>query len=321
LQAPYESNQIVDNVIEAFNQMVTMTTANERLTVNMIGLLDNSIKWCLKNNRRSLLLVRDNIELSKRFVEARDGVVQRLNLLLNDERLFEILCGNNTIEWGQFIDERQTLIVDTSGMSRPKMIFLGALISSGIKNYFRYQHRDEYQPLSLLVDECHLYLNADFFDILKEGRKYRLSCVLSTQDFSSISERMMRTMLNTGTLISYRVGHKEAQHLAQEMGCSPDTLQTLEKYHVSYLTPSQRGIAKTPMPPLVKKIVLPKKGQHPIEKFKHKWVPLQSYHPANDFDHLGDKVLVDAQRQGAETLLSEVTDSRIAKETTRDEKG
>jgi hypothetical protein len=254
MQAPYNPNQISDNIAEAVNQVIVLTSPNANLTVKMRSILDQAVKWCLGNNRRNLIAVRDYIVNLKGDGETRDGIIQRLNFLLNDDRMHPILCGNNSIEWGKLIDKGETLILDAFGMSREKMIFTGNIISQGIKNYFRYERPKDYKPLSLYVDECHLFTNYNFMDILKEGRKFKLGTVLATQDFAVIDEKLARIMCNVGTIITYRIGAREAYLLAREMDCTPQTLQFLEKYYVSYMTPKERGIAKAARPPIFKQI-------------------------------------------------------------------
>lgn len=300
MQSPYDPNTISDIIAEALNQVITLTTPNDKLTVKMRGILDKAIKWCLERNRRSLVHVRDFILNLKEpgIGETKDGVIQRLNFLLNDERLLPILCGNNSIEWGALIEKRETFILDCFGMSREKMIFTGNIISQGIKNYFRFQRPAQYKPLALYVDECQNFVNFNFMDILKEGRKYKLSCVLATQDFASIDEKLTKVMCNVGTLITYRVGFREAQLLANEMGKikedtveyvlqggklvekrtaydSREVLKTLEKHYLAYMTPQEKGIAKAPRPPLVKKIEPKVVKIQPRSKLA--WFPLEPY--------------------------------------------
>jgi hypothetical protein len=274
MQGPYSADQISDIIAEAVNQVIAMTAPNTSFTVKMRAILDRAVKWCLKNNRRNLLAVLDYIINLKGDGETRDGIIQRLNFLLNDERMQPILCGNESVEWGKLIENGETFILDAFGMSREKMIFAGNLISQGIKNYFRYERPKEYRPLSLYVDECHLFVNYNFMDILKEGRKYKLGTVLSTQDFATIDDKLARVMCNVGNILSYRLGAREARIVGAEMDCPASELQFLEKYHVAYLTPQGRGIAKAPRPPFVKTLEL--KKVEPKRKSQG-WFNLESY--------------------------------------------
>lgn len=275
MQTPYNPNQISDNIAESLNQVISLSSnGNKDLTVKMRSILDAAIKWCLGNNRRSLIAVRDYILNLKGEGETRDGIIQRLNFLLNDERMHTLLCGNNSIEWGKLIANRETFIFDAFGMSREKMIFAGNIISQGIKNYFRYEQPNEYRPLSVYMDECHLFTNYNVLDIIKEGRKYKLGLVLATQDLATIDEKLARVMCNVGTILAYKLGAREARLIANEMDCTPQTLQFLEKFHMAYMTPKERGIAKAPRPPMFKKIEV--KRVEPRRESKG-WFPLEPY--------------------------------------------
>ncbi|MBI5849298.1 MAG: hypothetical protein HZB31_15350 [Nitrospirae bacterium] len=285
MQAPYNPNQISDIIAEALNQVIKMTTSNENLTVKMRGILDEAVKWCLQRNRKSLIHVRDCILNMKEDGVTREGILHRINFLINDERIQPIICGNNSIEWGKLIQKGESFILDGFGMSREKMIFVGNIISHGIKNYFMYDRPREYKPLAMYVDEAHNFVNFNFLSILKEGRKFKLSCLMATQDFATIDEKLARVMANVGTLLSFRVGYREAQLLAREMGFKTDELQNLEKYHLAYRTPKERGIAKAPRPPFYKQLDV--KKVEPKSAPKSKWFvlePIGSYLPAKDYE-------------------------------------
>lgn len=278
--ANYSDAQICDIIIESMNQMITQTSANTIFTVKMVDLLVIAIKWCIGKNRRSLLHVLDYVKNMSGNAETRDGIIARLQFLLNDEKMVKLLCGNNSIEWGDLIAKKQTLIVDCSAMSREKMIFAGSLVTNGIKNYFRYSRPKEYLPVSVFIDECQNFLSPSVGDILKEARKYNVSFCLATQDFAVIREQMTRLLLNIGNIVSYRLGHREAAFVAGELDCTPQELQFIEKYHVMYLTPKARGIAKAPHPPfIVPKI--PVAAPEPVAGFQRKskptWFTTESY--------------------------------------------
>lgn len=279
--APYSDDQICDIIIESVNQMVKQTSPNNPFTVKMVDLLVIAIKWCLKNNRRSLLHVLDYVKNMSGNSETRDGITSRLQYLLNDPKTVKLLCGSNSIEWGQLIAKKQTLIMDCWGMNRVKMVFAGSLITNGIKNYFRHSKPKEYKPLSVFLDEAHLFLNPGITDVLAEGRKYNLSFCLATQSIAAIRDDIMRkVLLNVGNICTYRVGYQDAQLIAKELDMAPQDLQFIEKYHLAYLTPKARGIAKAPHPVLVREVQPPKVA--PQRKAKPVWFdlePLESYQP------------------------------------------
>ena len=282
MRGNYTEPQIVSIIMQSLNQVVTASAANTLTTVKMWDILDEEIKFNLSRNRKSLLNVLASVKNRTGNNETRDGLISRLNFLLNDDRMIKIICGNNSIEWGELIKNKETLIVDCSGMSKEQMIFMGSIVCNGFKDYFRYARVKEYFPVSLYIDECHNFLSSQnsIFDILKESRKYAISCTLATQDMATMDERLARVMLNSGNLIAYRLGYREANLFAREMEMSANDIQFIEKFHLAYLTPQERGIAKAPRPPIIKEVELPKTVEPQRNSKKPSWFtlePLESY--------------------------------------------
>lgn len=275
MMSDYSPSQISDIVAEAVNQVISICTPNERLSVKMRTILDTAIKECLKRNRFNLLNVRDYIANLRGDGETRDGILARLNFLLSDERMIKILCGNNSVKWGELISKRKTFIMDCSAMGKDKMVFVGNLITQGLTNYFRYERPEKYMPVSLFVDECHNFVSPNIFDILKEGRKYKISCVLSTQDLALFDPKLTRTMLNVGNIVSYRLGSREASLVSNELMMDAEQVQKLEKYHVAYINHKGKGIAKASRPPLVIDRPLPKM-EEPQRKTRPSWFAMGS---------------------------------------------
>ncbi len=276
LTLPFGRHQIVDNVIEIINQYVLRVTANQELTSRMHERLSEAILWCLKNNRRNFQAIADYLSTRSKKDEATEGILNRLNLFLRDEQFSKIINDENAIDWAELIKKGETFILDCFGMSRAKMILAGTIITHSIKSYFRYTYVKEYKPLLLYVDEAYNFVNENWFDVLKEGRKYKISAILATQDFATIDETLVRVMLSTiGTLVSFRVGYREAHYLSREFpSLTTEQLQFLEKYHIAYRTPEDEGIAKTSRPPIIEDIPI-KAGERSKEKFKLKWFPLE----------------------------------------------
>lgn len=92
MKSPYNDSQISSLIAEAINQVIVVTTPNQELTAKMREILDEAVKYCLKRNRRSLINVRDYIANLKGHSETRDGILARLNFILNDERMARIIC-------------------------------------------------------------------------------------------------------------------------------------------------------------------------------------------------------------------------------------
>jgi len=256
----YDPDDIADNLIECINQVVELSTDNVKLSARMRSILREAIVWCIDRGRRRLDSVVDYIQNhSQGHQETRQSVIDRLNMFIQDKRMQTILCEAPPINWEDIIENRQTFILDCHGLSEDKMIFLGTLVTHAIKSYLRFAKKNSFKPLVLVCDECHLFINPNYFTIIKEGRKYRIATILATQDFANMPAKLSRTILsNIGTLISFRVGHAEASAIAREftMLATAD-LQTLAKYHCAFRTPSSEGIARTLAPPFVQKRTVP----------------------------------------------------------------
>jgi len=216
------------------------------------------------------------LNTQKGDAETRDGIISRLDLLLKDEKLKRIICGPDTVNWKEFIRKGETLILDCFGMGRDKMLFIGCTVTHAIKSYFRYTRVKEYQPLIMYIDEAHNFINQNHLDILKEGRKYKLSAILATQDFATIDPTLVRVMLsNVGTLIVFRCGYREASLLANEFQTlSTSDLQFPDKFTCAYRTPEEEGVAKSQRPLYVKEVPI-KTNETKQRKFKLEWFPLE----------------------------------------------
>jgi hypothetical protein len=276
LDSGYDIFQISESGRDALNQMITQTSdQNKELTVKMCGIFDRGIKHCVEHQLKSLVNVRDWIVncQEKGVSEARDGLIQRLNFLLNDERMLPILCGQNGIRLKDLINKGESLILDCKGMGKEKMIFCGAIVAQMIKNYMRYD--EPTNPCAVYIDECQHFVGSNFLDTaLREGRKYKLAILLSTQQFAGMDNDLIHTMLGVGNIISFQVPYREATYLSKEMDIKPQDLQFIEKWHAAYMTPDERGILKVSRPPFT-----PKWEPKAEPKKKSDWFPLVSCQP------------------------------------------
>ena len=275
----YHPDDIADNLIECINQVVELSTDNVQLTVRMRSVLREAIIWCIENNRRRLDSVVDYLKnRGNGHAETRQSLIDRINMFIQDKRMHAILCEAPPINWEDIIENKRTFILDCHGMSEDKMIFLGTLVTHGIKSYLRYSRKTEFKPLALYVDECHLFINPNYFTLLKEGRKYHVSAILATQDFANMPKQLTATILsNVGTLLSFRVGFMEASLLSREFpSLQTADLQQLPKFHCAFRLFKGEGICRTLAPPFIKK-KKPETVELFKEKFKCGWFDTQSY--------------------------------------------
>ena len=256
MRLPYRPTIISSIGRECINQTISVTTsnANANLTSKMSNIFNEEMLNRIKLNHFSLVNVRDAIANRRGDNETRDGILSRLNFLLADERMNKILCGNETINIGELIRKKESLVISCKHMTPEQYVFLGTLITQLVAAYMMYEATTESNPASLWIDEAQLFIRESFLDVLKRIRKYHVSCFMATQDMASIANKINLVMLNVGTIIAFRVGANDASYLAREMRCAPEDLQFLPKFTFGYLTEDIRGFAKSTRPPFFKKI-------------------------------------------------------------------
>jgi hypothetical protein len=87
----------------------------------------------------------------------------------------------------------------------------------------------------LFIDEFHNFTTDSFAAILAEARKYRLCLTLSHQYIDQLSPVVRPAVFgNVGTIISFRVGHADAEALAGEFGVPyhPGVFTDLNRYEI-----------------------------------------------------------------------------------------
>jgi hypothetical protein len=257
--------------------MITTDGANKHTTAKMMDILNPTIAKNIELGRRTLEEVRADIACQKGNAETRDGILSRLNLLLQDPDFKQIICGDG-FEIGELIDKQESLIVDTSGLSLMKQVFMGTLIANLVKSYFLYARPKEYKPLIMTIDECHLFVSTGWTIIPKMARKYRISTILSTTDTSMMPKSLIHTLLsNSATIVALNTGFVEAQMLANEFtSISKEDIQGIKKYHAYVKTQEGEYLVKLPRPLYVKEVPI-KVIKQETRDFGLKWFDLPSY--------------------------------------------
>ncbi|AMM40848.1 hypothetical protein HS1_001044 [Candidatus Desulfofervidus auxilii] len=94
---------------------------------------------------------------------------------------------------------------------------------------------EERRPFYLYVDEFQNFLTLSFTNILSEARKYGLCLILSHQYIDQLDENIREAIFgNVGTIISFRIGAKDAKYLAREFypTFSETNFINLPNYHI-----------------------------------------------------------------------------------------
>jgi hypothetical protein len=78
---------------------------------------------------------------------------------------------------------------------------------------------EDRRDFSLYIDEFHSFGSDSFASILSEARKYRLSLTLAHQYLAQVSPKVLDAVIgNVGSIVSFRVGHHDAEALEKAMG-------------------------------------------------------------------------------------------------------
>ena len=140
---------------------------------------------------------------------------------------------------------------------------LGALLAA------QFQHvamtradvpEEERRDFHLYIDEFHNFTTDSLATALAEARKYRLSLTLAHQYLEQLSPETRAAVFgNVGTVISFRVGHTDAEVLAGEFGQSftAEQFADLDQHEV-FVRTLQNGIPREPFrarthPPISKR--------------------------------------------------------------------
>ena len=139
------------------------------------------------------------------------------------------------------MDNRRILIANLAKgrLGEDKASLIGALLVSSFElaASARADTPEERRPdFYLYADEFQNFATDSFAAILSEARKYRLSLGLFHQFEDQLSEPVRRAVFgNVGTIIVFRVGQRDAEHLAAELehDLTPEDLTSLGRFELA----------------------------------------------------------------------------------------
>ncbi|MBX3004605.1 MAG: DUF87 domain-containing protein [Anaerolineales bacterium] len=156
-------------------------------------------------------------------------ILNKLGNLLFDPDVRRIFQKKSTVNFRQVIDEQKILLVNV-----PKGILgesLSSLLAAFVVAHLQKAALSRASsptrpPFYLYLDEFQNYTTDNIADILSESRKYALSLILAHQYLQQLPDELRSAVLNTaGTIVSFRVGYKDAMELAKEIFPRPDFFQ------------------------------------------------------------------------------------------------
>lgn len=129
-----------------------------------------------------------------------------------------------TFDFRALMDERKILLVDLSGLGEGNGELIGALLVSDLLRAAFSRGdvpEDQRPPFHLFADEFERFMSTAFPQILDEGRKFRLFCVLAHQHRGQLEGSSRGSTLNIKNKIIFQVNSKDAQELAWEFDTTP----------------------------------------------------------------------------------------------------
>ena len=151
-----------------------------------------------------------------------------------------ILCQRKSkIDVRSIIDEQKLVIVNLAkgqvGENIARLfggllihsVFLAGLARIDTKPYLR-------RPFYVFADEFPIYGigSGTLKETLSEIRKYKIGVVLGNQYTGQVGDEVMDAIIgNVGSIVSFRIGDKDADMLHKKLGCSVESLMDLSNHH------------------------------------------------------------------------------------------
>jgi hypothetical protein len=145
-----------------------------------------------------------------------------------------------TLDPRAVMDEGKILIANLSKgkLGEDTTTLLGSLLVAGFEQAALARAdtaENERVDFYLYMDEVQNFATLSLAGMLQESRKYHLALVMANQYLEQLDERVQQAILgNVGTLITFRVGVRDAKILADEFfpEFSVEDLVSLPKYHI-----------------------------------------------------------------------------------------
>lgn len=287
----YRLNDLIDEFIEILDILISTTSkSNPLASENMKEVISEAIKALKEEDRninflyeflrypdvRKAYLARNPSRYWQELDRKEKGgssdealtakrVSIRLSKFVQDESLKKVINGENQLDIAEIAKNGQVVIVDTSGMSMEKRIYVTSLFSFAVKSYVEFQKQEEYHPLMFYLDECWMGVNSSFEYLLKFGRSFKVGFTLAHQEISSFpSIRTLKSIIsNCNTKIGmFPAGPEETAMLADVYGITKKDFLELGKHQAWVRILNRNSLVKTFPPPVPEMMETPTELLH-----------------------------------------------------------
>jgi len=278
----YDIDDIISEFVQILDILITLTASNPESTVLMREIIGMALRTFNKEQKNlnylvDFLLYRDvrkehikslpannkyyiywkefdaiegnRYPRNKDKIESAKRVASRL-LEISEGKMKDIVHGENELYISDIINRGESLLVDTSRMSRNSRIYLSNLIVYSVLSYCEYYEGNK-KPLIVYVDELKTIISPLFTELLARSRGKKVGFVLAHQNINQLSpSEVSGIMGNTKTYVLFNCGLDEADKYAPMFDVKPKELFSLEKYHAWVRIGNKNSLIKT-FPPLM----------------------------------------------------------------------
>ncbi len=154
--------------------------------------------------------------------EAISTILNKSGVFLADKILTGIVGQKTGISINDIVDNEKILIVNVSKgiVGEQTCTILGSMLTTSIQmaamRKARFNAADR-KPYFYYIDEAQSFISTSFSQMLSECRKYKLGILIAHQFTDQIPTELKEAILgNAGTIITFRLGTKDAALLANE---------------------------------------------------------------------------------------------------------
>lgn len=156
-------------------------------------------------------------------VEAVSPIQNKVGQFVSSKMIRNIIGQyKSTVDLEEIMNSGKILLLNLSQgkLGEDNAALLGAMIITQIQLSAMnrsFQKEEDRRDFFLYVDEFQNFATSSFIKILSEARKYRLALTLTNQYIEQLDESIMKAIFgNVGTLASFVVGARDADHLSKE---------------------------------------------------------------------------------------------------------
>jgi len=134
-----------------------------------------------------------------------------------------LIDNKDSLSLRKIMDEKKILLINLSkgAIGSDSAYLLGSLILSSLMSasFSRIDTpENDRLPFHIYLDEFQNYTNPSLVNMLSELRKFRVSLTLAHQYLEQLEPDIRHAVLgNVGTIISFRLGAQDAQHMMKEL--------------------------------------------------------------------------------------------------------